>query len=161
MGDCCTTPPVISAERALCPQCGQAGRRVERVTVKALLRRAARRRLSQAEQRFCPTPACPVVYFSGEDTFHRKDVRVPVFQKEPPGQRTVCYCFGVTESDIQRELSAIGTAMAYECIAAHVRAGHCICEIRNPQGTCCLGQVAEVTRRAQAELRTDTTFPTR
>lgn len=53
------------------------------------------RRVTRALYRFCPDPGCDVVYFAGDgQTYARTDVRVPVWQKEPEGRRTVCYCFG-------------------------------------------------------------------
>src|SRR5438105_12140623 len=87
-----------------CPRCGQPGRRVERITLKALLTPDALARLLPVPYRFCATPACDVVYFGPESIFLGEDLTVPVFQKERAGDRTVCYCFDVTESDLRHEL---------------------------------------------------------
>lgn len=46
-----------------------------------------------------------MVYFGEEETFRREDVAVAVFQKEPAGNRTVCYCFAVSEADLRREIA--------------------------------------------------------
>jgi len=52
--------------------------------------------------RFCPNTDCDVVYFDAAGSLYtRTDVRVPVWQKEPFGERMVCYCFGETEADIR------------------------------------------------------------
>lgn len=90
-----------------------------------------------------------MVYFGREAAFRRDDVLVPVFQKEPPGDRTVCYCFSETEGDIRREIEETGRASAFQRITALVKAGRCACELRNPQGSCCLGNVARATEGAK------------
>jgi len=127
------------------------GRSVERITLKALLRSEALMRLSDAPYRFCPTATCGVAYFAPESVFRREDLAVPVFQKEAEGGRTVCYCFGVTECDLRREIAERGTSTAAERITALVKADRCSCEVRNPQGTCCLGNVTAAVKAALAE----------
>jgi len=135
-------------QRAACPISGTAGRTVELLTVKALLTESALRRVTDSQQRFCPAPACDVVYFtdSGE-TYSSGDVRVPVWQKEAAGARMLCYCFGESEARIRDEIRATGESQAVARIRAHIEKGRCACEVRNPRGTCCLGDVtAAVTR---------------
>lgn len=146
MSDCCQvgTPSVGGPGR--CAECGQPGRTVDPITVKALLRPEALARVSSPSHRFCATPSCPVVYFGADDVFRREDVAVPVFQKEAPGDRTVCYCFGIGESDLRRESATTGRSTAAARIAAHVGAGRCACEVKNPQGSCCLGNVVAVLK---------------
>ena len=116
------------------------------ITVKALLRPEALARLSGAARRFCPTASCPVVYFGAGEVFDREEVAVPVFQKEPAGDRTVCYCFAISEADLRREIAETGGSTTGQRITAHVKAGRCACEIKNPQGSCCLGNVVAVVR---------------
>lgn len=146
---CCVVRPDVPLPTH-CPECRQPGRSVERTTVKAMLGPAALRRLSAPEHRFCPTPRCQVVYFGAEEVFNREDVVAPVFQKEPAGDRTVCYCFAVTEADLRRQIREYGRSTASAEIAEHVEAGRCACELKNPQGSCCLGNVARATREAEA-----------
>ena len=117
------------------------GRTVEAITVKALLRPAALERLSRSDHRFCPTASCPIVYFADGEAFSAADVSAPVFQKETAGSRTVCYCFQITETDLRREIEATGESAASARVTAHVKAGRCACEIKNPQGSCCLGNI--------------------
>jgi hypothetical protein len=135
-----------------CPDCGRVGRKVDRITLKALLRPEALARLKAPEHRFCTSVSCRVVYFGLSEVFRRDDVLVPVFQKEPAGDRTVCYCFAVSEDDIRREVEASGRSTAVERITELVKADRCACEVRNPQGTCCLGNVAAVVKAAQIEV---------
>jgi hypothetical protein len=123
---------------------------VERITVKAMLRPGALARLAAPEHRFCATPSCPVVYFGLGEIFDREEILVPVFQKETPGGRPVCYCLGIGEADIRRELAETGRSTAAERITALLKAGRCACGVKNPQGSCCLGNVAAATAAAKA-----------
>src|SRR5438093_7406219 len=117
-----------------------------------MLRPEALMRLSALEHRFCPTPSCPVVYFGHEEVFDRGEIVVPVFQKEPAGERMVCYCFAISERDIRTELIRTGRSSASERIGALVKADRCACEVRNPQGSCCLGNVAAAVEAAKAPV---------
>lgn len=152
MGSCCTVTLGPQPAPTRCPECGKPGRSVERITVKALLRAEALARLSAPEHRFCATPECAVVYFGHEEVFDREEILVPVFQKDPAGARTVCYCFAITEEDIRRELVETGRSSASERITALVKAERCACEVKNPQGSCCLGNVAAATRAVKAAI---------
>lgn len=123
-------------------ECGTAGRPVEGVTVKAMLTVSALARYEHHAYRFCPDVQCSVVYFGEDGTvFTKSDVRERIWQKEPPGRRTVCYCFGENEADITAEIEQRGQSDAVERVRAHIAAHRCACEIRNPRGACCLGDV--------------------
>lgn len=52
---------------------------------------------------------------------------------------------------IRDELAATGKTTVIERIAAEMKAGFCACEIRNPQGSCCLGNVKAAVKVALAE----------
>jgi len=153
VSDCCRVEPAGAPGPTQCPGCRRPGRKVQRITVKALIRPETLARLSAPEHRFCATSSCPVVYFGGDEVLGREDVLLPVFQKEPAANRTVCYCFAVTEGDIRRELEASGRSTASERIAAFVKADRCACEVRNPQGACCLGNVLAVEGAAGTRVR--------
>lgn len=154
MSSCCRSNAceTVSRPPEACPSSGSKGVPVELETVKALLTEAALARLEPASYRLCLDPACDVVYFAGAGhTFARADVRVPVWQKEPAGARTVCYCFGENEADIRAEIARGGGSHAVARVTDHIRAGRCACDVRNPKGTCCLGDLAAaVTRMAAA-----------
>jgi hypothetical protein len=76
-----------------------------------------------------------------------------VWQKDAAGARMLCYCFGEGEAGIRDEIHATGASHAVERIRAHVEAGRCACEVRNPRGVCCLGDVgAAVTRITAGEV---------
>jgi hypothetical protein len=131
-----------------CGECGTAGRPVESVTVKAMLTAAALTRYERHAYRFCPDAACSVVYFGQDGTvFTTSDVLERVWQKEPPGRRTLCYCFGENESDIAAEIQLRGRSDAAQRVRMHIAARRCACEIRNPRGVCCLGDVVAAVER--------------
>jgi hypothetical protein len=99
---------------------------------------------------FCRTADCPVVYFAedGEQAFSTAEVRERVHQKEPNADDVfVCYCFRHTPENIRAEWVTTGHSTVVEQVNAGVQAGKCACEIRNPQGSCCLGNVRAVVKR--------------
>jgi hypothetical protein len=99
---------------------------------------------------FCRTAACPVVYFSadGQHRITRDRVRERVFQKEPEAAEVwVCYCFRHTAGEVRAATLEAGRAILND-INAGIQAGQCACDLRNPQGACCLGNVRDLMRLA-------------
>ncbi|MBX3053730.1 MAG: hypothetical protein KF753_19785 [Caldilineaceae bacterium] len=149
--DCCAVPPVQGrGTKQSCPVCGAKGKNVDTQTVKAMLAVSLDSLTSRA-YRFCPTQSCEVVYFGERgDVYTEDDLRERVHQKHPDAADVfVCYCFRHTPGSIQRELRLTGTSTVVEQINAGIRAGQCACEIRNPQGSCCLGNVIATVKRVQ------------
>jgi hypothetical protein len=146
---CC--PPAESAHGSRvsrCQTCGTAGTAVDFLTVKALVTDQALRRLDVTDYRFCAEAGCEVVYFgSSGQTFTVTDMRVPVWQKQPFGQRMVCYCFDENEAAIRVEIEQHGKSEAAERVRHHIGAGRCACEVRSPRGSCCLGDVTAAVKR--------------
>lgn len=154
MSDCCRAPAQQIADAELCPVSRTKGKPVELLTVKALLTETALRRLNNVAHRFCPDPSCDVVYFDAERaSYGKSELRVPVWQKEPLGERTVCYCFGESEATIRAEMQTTGRSEATERVRAHIAAGRCACEVRNPRGACCLGDIAAAVKRVEVALQ--------
>lgn len=125
-----------------CPICGEKGKPVQGQTVKALLS-VSLRQVQDEAYLFCKTPTCPVVYFlpGGEQTFRVEQVRERVYQKEPVSEDVVvCYCFRHTVADI-RAASPESRLEIVEDINQGISTGQCACDLRNPQGSCCLGNV--------------------
>jgi hypothetical protein len=157
MSSCCCPEPHPKSDAAVrCPASGSAGKAVDRVTVKALLTEAALQRMPQGDLRFCPDADCDVVYFDADGVrFSTTDVRVAVWQKQPFGARQVCYCFGESEASIRTEIELNGASAAVARIREHIAADRCACEVRNPRGACCLGDVIAATERVQAARAID------
>lgn len=126
----------------ICPGCGTKGKRVQGKTVKALLS-VSLRNVKEAEYLFCKTQTCPVVYFSpdGGKIFTVAQIRERVYQKEPNSQDVfICYCFRYKIGDILTATPEARNAIV-EDINTGINAGQCACDLRNPQGSCCLGNV--------------------
>ncbi|MFQ5877373.1 MAG: hypothetical protein ACE5JH_06760 [Acidobacteriota bacterium] len=146
----CCVPAAAERPEApgACPDCGRTGKAVGEITLKSLLRGPALARRSGAGHRFCATPTCPVVYFRRRVRFTLRDLVPAVFQKETDPRRTVCYCFEVSEASIRDEVARTGTSTASRRIRELVESDRCACELRNPQGSCCLGNVLSLERAA-------------
>lgn len=137
---------------AICPRCGQKGRKVHSVTPRSLLVDGARARLGDDDEvRFCRNGDCSVVYFGdGIEPFSTDDVGVLVFQKSSDPGRLVCYCFDHTVEAIETEVQQTGTSAVPDSITAKCKEGLDRCEETNPQGSCCLGNVRQVVKQASA-----------
>jgi len=150
---CCEPHPPVTCGPTPCPGCGSLGKPVKRITLGALLRPEARARIpAQEEFCFCRTADCKVVYLrDGEALFQKNDLAVRLGLKEPNDSHApVCYCFGWTPQKIQQEIEATGESTVIEQIKAQVKAGNCYCEVTNPQGSCCLGNVSQAVKQALA-----------
>jgi hypothetical protein len=150
---------------ALCPSSNTPGLNVDLITLKALLKSDALRRLDGKAYRFCPDTPCDVVYFDRrtDSVFRRRDLTIRVGQKESKDPIPVCYCFDITMADLRKDIGPRGESAIQAMIAAEVRAGHCACEVRNPQGRCCLGEVSRAVRAALSaglgQVRVSATSP--
>ena len=159
MSNCCDRPASTTLIR-LCPVSGTPGKEVDLQTVKALLREHPLRRVSALQHHFCPEPTCAVVYFDEAGAVYLKDdIRVAVWQKEPSGCRMICYCFDENEAEMLAECEQAGATAAADRVRAHIAAGRCACEVRNPRGACCLGDILAAVARIKETLAAKT--PTR
>lgn len=150
VSDCCCPEPEVHA-RASCPACAVRATPVEVLTLKALLTPHALAQLLLGSFHFCANPACETVYFSDAgQLFRTSDLRVAVWQKERPGRRTICYCFGENEADMQREIDEHGSTSAVARVRRHIADRRCACDVRNPRGVCCLGDLTAAAKRLSA-----------
>ena len=151
----CSCP--LPATPMVCPACGMSGRAVDAATVRALLMPEALPRLEHTQFHFCAAPSCPVVYYScAGATFRTTDLHVPVWQKNAPGARIVCYCFGENEADIRREIEDTGRTGAIDRVRVHMAERHCACAVRNPRGVCCLGDLVVAAKAVDRWVRVRT-----
>jgi hypothetical protein len=156
MSDCCSTKSPAEttlAEAAKsgtnnCPECGQPGKSVETKTLKHTVQPWHLELVNKPGFLFCRSANCEVVYFHPDgDRLRKPDVRVRVGLKETEDPVPICYCFGFTEAMAVEEIRATGISTIPQRITAEVKAGNCACEIRNPQGSCCLGNVNAAVKR--------------
>ena len=172
MSDSCCCPPEAentvcdlpaqnfqrtSREVNACPRCGKIGKPVQGQTIKSLLS-VSLRQVQDVQYLFCRTQTCPVVYFSadGEQTFTAQDVRERVYQKEPEAEDVfLCYCFRHTIGEL-RTASPEDRVAIVDNINTGINAGQCACDLRNPQGSCCLGNVKRRIKQLEQEAATTT-----
>ncbi|GAC1701155.1 MAG: copper chaperone Copz family protein [Candidatus Acidiferrum sp.] len=131
-----------------CPVNGARCKQVDVLTVKSLIRKLPLG-WSNDQYYFCEAPDCDAVYFPSNrqaPIFRREDLLVRVGTKEKADPIPVCYCFGFTRKDIHDEIAVIGQSTIADRITAEIRAGNCACEVKNPSGKCCLGDVARVVK---------------
>ncbi len=129
-----------------CPVNGARSKKVDLLTVRSLLRHLPLG-MARSQYYFCEAPACDAVYFSADPKapiFRRADLLVRVGMKEVADPIPVCYCFGFTRKDIADEVARTGGSTVPRRITIEVKAGNCACEVKNPSGKCCLGNVARV-----------------
>ncbi|MCC6455995.1 MAG: hypothetical protein IT328_13665 [Caldilineaceae bacterium] len=144
-------PNTVTAKT--CPQCGHKGRAVDTQVVKAMLR-GSLHAIRPASYHFCQTEQCPVVYFAedGQQFFVEDELRERVYQKHTQEEDVlICYCFRHTPGSIRDEWRQTGQSSVIETITAGTQAGACACDIRNPQATCCLGNVRQFVQQMQRE----------
>lgn len=106
--------------------------------------------VSSGDYRYCETPARPVVYFGppGTQLLRIADLKTRVGAKETEDPVPVCYCFSFTERQIIEDVLAHGRCTIRDYIQDKVRRGECACEVKNPSGRCCLGNVARAIKKA-------------
>lgn len=132
-----------------CPHCGQKGRHVDTQTVKAMLVTSLYA-IRPTHYYFCQTVDCPVVYFAedGQQSFTEEELRERVYQKHPEDVEVLlCYCFRHTRRSIRNQWEQTGHTTVVETVTVGTQTGQCACDIRNPQGSCCLGNVRQFVQR--------------
>jgi len=143
----------VSRHIPVCPTNGRPGRLVGRITVQSLINHPEVE-LREAHFRLCLDPSCPTVYYSedGLQLFGEQDLSELLFQKHTlDDDQLICYCFRYKTGDIRRQIQSNGKTEIPATISKEVRAGKCECEIRNPQGSCCLGNVRMLVNDIQAK----------
>ncbi len=153
MSDCCSVSAKSGVRRAVvaCPVTRTPSKRVNMLTVKSLVRKLPMG-MPNTQYYFCDASDCDVVYFALEleaPRFSREDLVIRVGAKETVDPVPVCY-FGFTREDIENEIAETGRSTVADRISAEVKAGSCACQVKNPSGKCCLG---DVTRTARNTLR--------
>jgi hypothetical protein len=138
---------------ALCPVAGKPGKKVPAITLRSLVRPEHAGGIERGDWYFCDLPDCDVVYFGRDGgTLDKRALTVRVGVKERAAPRPVCYCFGHTVESIRGEIERTGRSTVAASVAARIDAGECRCEIVNPKGTCCLGDVNRTVKEAFASL---------
>jgi hypothetical protein len=163
MSDCCAVPGsreacaiVVDKEipntDSCCSMCEKEGRPVELQTVVHQVKHEHFDCVNGESYRFCADRSCRVVYYGDEGTrFTVDDVRELVTTKTQGDARPICCCFGFSEGDARKEIEHTGQSTIPATVSGLIKAGMCACEVRNPAGSCCLGDVNRIIKRLSAE----------
>jgi hypothetical protein len=147
MSDCCSVRDSSNAPAVMpCPVSGTRSKQVDMLTVKSLVRHLPLG-MPNTQYYFCQAAGCDAVYFpldTQAPLFRRDALMVRVGSKETADPIPVCYCFGFTRKDIQEEIAETGHSTVANRISAEVKAGNCACEVKNPSGKCCLGDITRI-----------------
>ena len=88
---------------------------------------------------FCADSACEIAYFGDDGSIILKSgLRTRRGVPVPDGDALLCYCFGVSRADFERD------PLSREFVMAQTAAGLCSCATSNPSGRCCLKDFPDV-----------------
>lgn len=147
MSDCCSTsskePMQDINNSEFCPSCRVKGKKVKIITLKSMLKPSVLDSLNpNLVHFFCTSKDCSVVYFdTDKKTYSTSEVKVPVYQKDNSLITPICYCFEWTRKKINEYVADGLASKPLEHIRQNVKENRCGCEVNNPQGSCCMGNV--------------------
>ncbi|MBS4203680.1 putative iron-sulfur cluster-binding metallochaperone [Lederbergia citrea] len=150
MENCCSNVNEIKTESdGICSLCENKGKKVQLITLKSLLKPSALESLDAKENHyFCSTKDCNVVYFaSNNKNYIISDIKVPVHQKDDSIITPVCYCFNWTKEKIKVFVVNGLTPTPVDHIRKNIKENRCGCEVNNPQGSCCLGNITTYIKK--------------
>ena len=130
-----------------CPVCQHKGKKIDTATVKSQIV-VSLHYVSDSQYYFCDQTDCDVVYYNeGGNIFTILDVRERVYQKEPHADNVLmCYCFYHTLGAIKTDIHHHSGQTIVDNINTGIQTGKCACDWRNPQGSCCLGNVKKLIK---------------
>jgi hypothetical protein len=148
MLECCSFPQERSS--VVCPKNEQVCKPVPRITVEALIRPEHKHSLTLLPYYFCDSPSCDVVYVSAstEQVITKDQVRVRVGIKENEDPIPLCYCFDFDKKAIRDDIRFKGRTDIPKMITQRIKAGECRCQVTNPSGNCCLGDIYRAVKDA-------------
>jgi hypothetical protein len=149
MQACCEHPQ--KRDVIVCPGNGKVCKPVSRITVEALIRPEHKDSLTPTAYYFCDSPECDVVYVPAcaQPVITKSGLRVRVGIKEKEDPIPLCYCFGIDKKAILEDLRSNGATQIPKIITQRIKTGECRCELTNPSGGCCLGDIYRVAKQAQ------------
>lgn len=153
---CLVTEKTPAPTRADCPVSNISSKKVQKRTLEHLLKENKITSILNVQYYYCADPKCKVVYFSNESAsyFTIDDVKVKVFTKNIDDDVKVCYCYDWTRSRIKEQIQQLGKSTAPLEIAKEVKNGNCACDVKNPKGECCLGDVNSFIKGIQSLIST-------
>jgi len=151
---CLIVEKTLAPTRAECPVSRTLSRKVQRRTLEHLLKPDKLDSLRNVQYYYCKEPTCNVVYFSNENApfFSTDEAAVKVFVKDQGDDVPVCYCFNWTRARIKQQIRETEKSTAAIEIAREIKAGNCACDIKNPKGECCLGDINLFVKEVLAHM---------
>lgn len=153
MSNCClTNKKELISETSVsehCPLCKKKGKKVKIITLKAMLKPSVLDSLNpDLVHLFCNSENCDVVYFdTDQKTYSISEIKAPVFQKDDSVTVPICYCFEWTREKIKQHMEDGLASTPLEHIKQNVKENRCGCEVNNPQGSCCMGNVTKFIKQ--------------
>lgn len=129
-----------------CKVCGRQGLRVLEVTIRTHVV-AEYWKLLDGGFRFSSTPECSIFYYNNHNNiyFLKDEVKTRFGLKEAEDPKPLCYCIGVLEEDIRREIIEKGCCDSLKDIVNFTKAGTGRwCLTTNPSGKCCREYLGDV-----------------
>ena len=141
MQECCGLPQ--ERPGVVCPKNEKVCKPVGRITVEALIRPERRHSLALLPYYFCDSPSCDVVYVSAstEHVITKDQLQVRVGIKENKDPIPLCYCFDFDKKATWDDIRFKGRTDIPQIITQRIKAGECRCQVTNPSGNCCLGDI--------------------
>lgn len=88
---------------------------------------------------FCDDPDCDVIYYGEDNTIIQQNrLRTPVGIKNQTPKAMICYCFGITYSELEKD------PQLRQFVIDKTKNNHCACKILNPSGRCCLKEFSKI-----------------
>ena len=153
-GECCLIQQTPAPAKAICQASQTSSPKINRRTLEHLMKPEAVNKIQEGQYYYCDDPTCDVVYFSEQALpyFIKDDLTVKVFHKDTGDDVNVCYCFDWTRGRIKEQIRSTGKSTASLEIAQLVRDQICTCDITNPKGRCCLGDINGFVKEAMQQL---------
>jgi hypothetical protein len=131
---CCKNEGISPPKTAICPVNGKHYAQVAMKTVLHNVAKPWKRQLAAQGYYFCSDPECKVVYFGEDESLITvADIRTVVGIKSSRADRPVCYCFDISQHDLE-----LNPETCRRYVIEKTSEATCECEIRNPSGRCCL-----------------------
>lgn len=124
-----------------CPICKQEGIRVDKITVKHLIKeehKGSIDNINEENYHICMNENCDVVYYGSDGTTLMKDqIKVPIWFKKDADPKYACYCNKVTEQQVIEAVRKHGakTVLEVKNITGAMKDSNC--KKNNPLGVCC------------------------
>lgn len=108
---------------------------------------ADRVRDTEAPWRACLSSACPIAYYGASTTILVTEVSATAHHKARAPDPLICFCFEYRISALERSMLGPDSVNPIVLeIQSRCREGLGQCQIKNPEGRCCLRNIAQVLK---------------